>query len=51
MLNWKRNTPFLSLSRKKKRPQKRNLFRKTWFFEMTGKYVKGKDKEGAEKKG
>ena len=43
------NTPFLSLSLTKKRQQKRKLFRKTWFFEMTGKYVKGEDKEGTEK--
>ena len=36
--------------RKKKRDSKNgHLFRKTWFFEITGKYVKGEDKEGTEK--
>ena len=47
MLNWRRNTPILSLSLSKKK--KRKLFRKTRFFEMTGKYVKRENKEGAEK--
>ena len=47
MLNRRRNTPFLS--QKEKRQQKRKLLRKTYFFEMTGKYVKGEDKEGTEK--
>ena len=46
MLNWRRNTPFLCLKKKK---QKRKLSRKTWFFQMTGNYVKGENKEGTEK--
>ena len=44
----KEHTVSLSLSQKKD-SKKRKLFRKILFFQMTGKYVKGEDKEGTEK--
>ena len=47
-MNWRRNTPFLF--RKEKRQQKTETIQKNVvFFEMTGKYVKGEDKEGTKK--
>ena len=49
MLNWRRNTPF-SLSLSKKNDSKNgNYSEKLGFFQMSGKYVKGENKEGAEK--
>ena len=47
MLNWKSNTSFLSLS-KKTDSKNGNCSGKRGFFEMTGKYVNGQDKERAE---
>ena len=48
MLNWRRNTPFLF--RKEKERAKTETIQKNVFFQMTGKYVKGEDKEGTEKR-
>ena len=49
MLKGRRRNHSFSLSQKKKRTATTETIQKNVFFEMTGKYVKGEDKEGTEK--
>ena len=49
MLNWRKEHT-ISLPKRKETAKTETISKNLVFFEMTGKYVKGEDKEGTEKR-